>query len=212
MNYINMSLYRLFRNKSTWIILCLTILITVANVIDKNMGDTIYERFVVSINNGNWTLMFVFVAGRLVNAFMKNEYLKNLAGIIPSKIMCYVFAATTTIYISVVILINIILAIGCKYFLGVKAEFGVGKEEQLFLLFSLLEICVIALAVIIIALVTRSSAVAIVLGLVWSGYIQDLVSMQIKKFTSYNQIVEIVVLLIICIFVNYIFVRKREVY
>lgn len=212
MNYINMCFYRLFRNKSTWIILCLTILITVANVIDKNMGDTIYERIVVSINNGNWTLMFVFVAGRLVNAFMKNGYLKNLAGIIPSKSMCYVFSTTTSIYIGVAIMVNIILAIACKYFLGVKAEIGIGKKELLFLLFSSLEICVIALAVIIIALVTRSAIIAIVSGLVWSAYLQDLVSMQIKNITSYYQIIEIVVLLIICIFVNYIFVKKREVY
>jgi hypothetical protein len=156
--------------------------------------------------------MFVFVAGCLVNAFMKNGYLKNLVGIIPSKNMSYVFSATITMYIGLVILLNIALAISCKCFGLVEVEIGIGKEELIYLIFSVLQICVISLAVIIIALFTKNAIIAIIFGLIWSAYFQDVVSMQIKEITSNYQIAEIVVILIICILFNCILAQKRGMY
>ena len=212
MNGIDMCLYRLCKNKSAWIILCLTLMITVANLLDNDMGNTLYERFIISINNGNWTLMFVFVAGHLVNSFIKKEYLKNLVGIIPSKNLCYCFSATISMYIGVVALLNSIVAICCKLFGVVDTKFGIGKEELIYLFFSVFQICVISLAVIIIALVTKSTMVAIIFGVIWSAYFQDSIAMYIKKVTSYYQIVEITLILISCIFINFIWSKKREVY
>lgn len=212
MNKIKMCGYRLLKNKSAWIVFCLTILITISNALDKDMGDTIYERFVVSINNGNWTLMFVVVGGCLVNSFIKNGYIKNLVGIISSKNMSYVFAVTITLYISVVALINLVLAMGCKFLGFTEVENGMGMEEILFIIFSIMQICMISFMVILIALFTQNVVIAIVFGLIWSAYFQDVVVMQIKSITNYYQIIEIVGLLSICIFSNYLLTKKREAY
>ncbi len=87
-----------------------------------------------------------------------------------------------------------------------------GMEEIIFIIFSIMQICMISFMVILIALFTQNVVIAIVFGLIWSAYFQDVVVMQIKSITSYYQIIEIVGLLIICIFSNYLLTKKREAY
>lgn len=187
LNLIKMDLYRLFHTISTWLMMAVAI---VAAFFCVALTTELSDRYssVVGIlemlfHGGLFIVLFSVFVTIFVNAEQRNGYTKNLGGLIPHRgqlVISKIVAIAIEIMI-VFILFTVTITIAAKIFCGNK--FAIGSFGNLFILLGVQYLLHLGFVcfIVVICILTRSSAFAMVSGILISFSIMNIIYSLVNK-------------------------------
>lgn len=174
LNLIKMDLYRLFHTISTWLMMAI---VTVAAFFCVALTADLSDKYssVVSIlemlfHGGLFMVLFSVFVTIFVNADQRNGYVKNLGGLNlhRGQLVISKIAAVAIEIMLVFILFTVAITIAAKIFCGYK--FMIGSFSNLFILLGVQYLLHLGFAcfIVLICVLTRSSAFTMVTGILIS--------------------------------------------
>lgn len=186
-NLIKMDLYRLFHTISTWVMLLVTIVAAffcVALTVDiSDKYSSVVNILEMLFHGGLFMVLCSVFVTIFVNAEQRNGYDKNFGGIISHRgqlVISKIVAVAIEIMI-VFILFASTIAVAAKIYCG--NQFAIGSFRNLFTLLGIQYLLHIgfASAIILICVLTRSSAFTMVSGILISCNIMNIIYSLVNK-------------------------------
>lgn len=206
-----MGFYRMKKNRSSFVIVILTLLLSYMCIMDVDMGSSLYERIIVCADNGNWALLFSFFSTMLANSFYKNKYVKNLVGIADNqRRMSISLGIISFIYVLVIIGLNIIFGIGYSRFTRLELPVGMGRQEFFYLLLMVFKFSVIDFAIITIIVIVENAFSGFVFGFIWWLFIDSVIDIGFISSSTISEWFKYVVVFLTCVLINFCVVKKKE--
>lgn len=187
LNLIKMDLYRLLHTISTWVMMALVIVLAFLCVaLTADLSDrysSVVSILEMLFHGGLFMVLFSVFVTVFVNAEQRNGYIKNLGGqtshrgqLVISKI-----AAVAIEIMIVFILFAVSVTIATKIFCG--NQFAIGSFSSLFLLLGVQYLLHLGFAcvIVLICVLTRSSAFTMASGILISFNIMSIVYSLINK-------------------------------